>query len=323
MTETTAVLPSVAGQALSAPPMWAAMIAPVVRRLPRAKYRLMNWLCRRRRPTFVAALPGSKMGLRFEFNLHHDLAREVYFTGRYDAQEWALIRHFLGPGETFIDVGANIGYFSLLAADQVGVSGRIVAIEADPRIFATLSRIKALNPSAPITLKHVAIGAEDGTLRLAGFDDTQDNWGISRVVAANAPEAAGTFEVAARPLDSLLDELRIGTVDLLKMDIEGAELFALQGMRHGLSSGRYRRILLELHPPQLHEHGSNPIEVTRLLLAAGYRAQVVDHSVQTLRRAAYAGDVQAADVLRPFDPQAGFDAWPHLLLEAPGVSDTR
>jgi FkbM family methyltransferase len=323
MTETTAVLPSVAGQALSAPPMWAAMIAPVVRRLPRAKYRLMNWLCRRRRPTFVAALPGSKMGLRFEFNLHHDLAREVYFTGRYDAQEWALIRHFLRPGDTFIDVGANIGYFSLLAADQVGASGRIVAIEADPRIFATLSRISALNPAAPITLKHVAIGAEDGTLRLAGFDDAQDNWGISRVVAENAPPAAGTFEVAARPLDPLLDELGIGTVDLLKMDIEGAEIFALRGMRDGLASGRYRRILLELHPAQLQEHGSSPLEVTRLLLSAGYRARVVDHSSETLRRAAYAGDVRAEDVLRPFDAEAGFDAWPHLLLEAPGVSDSR
>ena len=86
-----------------------------------ARYRVMNWLCRGRQPTFVADLPGSTTGLRFEFNLHHDLAREVYFTGRYDAQEWALIRHFLKAGETFVDVSANIGSTStLLAAEQVG-----------------------------------------------------------------------------------------------------------------------------------------------------------------------------------------------------------
>ncbi len=319
MSQTTSALASLSRQVLAAPPMWAALAAPIVRRLPRAKYRVMNWLCRNRPPTFVAPLPGSKAGLRFEFNLRHDLAREVYFTGRYDAQEWALIRHLLGPGDTFVDVGSNIGYFSLLAADEVGPTGRIVAIEADPRIFAALSRITELNPSSPITLKHVAIGGEDGVLRLAGFDDAQDNWGISRVVGADAVSTANTFEVPSRRLDPLLDELGIGAVDLLKMDIEGAEAFALRGMRDGLASGRYRRVLLELHPAQLRDHGANPMEVARILLDAGYRAQVVDHSPETFRRAAYARDVQPQDVLRPFDAAVGFDAWPHLLLEAPGA----
>jgi FkbM family methyltransferase len=280
----------------------------------------MNWLCRNRRPTFVADLPGSKTGLRFEYDLHQILAREVYFTGCYCVQESALIRHLLAPGQTFVDVGANIGYFSLLGAEQVGPSGRVVAVEADPRIFATLSRIAALNPAAPIALEHVAVGAEDGTLRLAGFDDAQDNWGISHVVTGDAPSSSQVFEVPARRLDPLLDDLGIGAVDLLKMDIEGAEVLALRGMRDGLASGRYRRIMLELHPAQLHEHGTTSLEVTRHLLDLGYRAQVLDHSAETLRRAAYAGDVRPQDVLRPFDPDAGFDAWPHLLLEAPGVS---
>jgi FkbM family methyltransferase len=285
-----------------------------------AKYRVINWLCRHRRPTFVAPLPGSKAGLRFEFDLRHDLARQVYFTGRYDAQESALVRHLLGPGDTFVDVGSNIGYFSVLAADQVGSSGRVVAIEADARIFATLSRICELNPASPITLKHVAIGGEDGTLRLAGYDDAQDNWGISRVVGARTTSTASTFEVPARRLDPLLDELEIGTVDLLKMDIEGAEIFAVRGMRKGLESGRYRRVLLELHPMQLNEHGASPLDVMRVFSDAGYWARVVDHSPKVFRRAAYARDVRPADVLRPFDPEVGFDVWPHLLLEAPGAA---
>jgi FkbM family methyltransferase len=299
-------------------PAWARLAAPVVRRLPRGRFRAMNWLSRRPGPPFVARLHGSPRGLRFECDLRNALAREVFFTGRYEPQETSLVCRLLGPGGTFVDVGAHWGYFSLLAADAAGPAGRIVAVEADPRIHRTLARNFALNGLANAEAVHAAAAAEAGVLALDGFDEGQDNWGVSRV-AGVAGSAGARFEVPARPVDALLDERGVGAVDLLKMDIEGAEGLALRGMAAGLRAGRYRRILIELHPAQIRALGGDASDATGLLLDAGYRGWVLDHSAASLRAVSY-GRVPDEVPLRPFDPAAPLDAWPHLLWEAPGVA---
>src|SRR4051794_8745326 len=199
----TTAAPPTAPDPAPAPPAWAALAAPVVRRLPMAKYRAMNWLARRPAAPFVARLPGSARGLRFECDLRNVLAREVFFTGRYEPQETALVPRLLGPGGTFVDVGAHWGYFSLLAAGRIGPAGRIVAVEADPRIHRILARNLALNGLDPDRAEAVlaAAAAAPGVARLAGFDDRQDNWGTSRLLdpGTAAPGAAPAFDVAAAP----------------------------------------------------------------------------------------------------------------------------
>src|SRR5262245_56459678 len=115
-------------QPLSPPPLWADWSAKVVRKLPLARYRLMNWLARRPVAPFMASIPGPGQ-LRFECDLRNSLAREVFFTGQYEPQETVIVRSLLAPGETFVDVGAHWGYFSLLAAQRVGPTGRVIAIE--------------------------------------------------------------------------------------------------------------------------------------------------------------------------------------------------
>src|SRR5262249_9914683 len=156
--------------------------------------------------------------------------------GRYEPQETVLVRRLLAPGATFVDVGAHWGYFSLLAADVVGAEGRIVAVEADPRIYQTLARNLALNRLANAEAIHAAAAAEDVTLTLSGYDESQGNWGISRVVRGEGAGGAATFEVSARSVDALMDERGVAAVDLIKMDIEGAEGLALRGMEEGLRS---------------------------------------------------------------------------------------
>lgn len=302
----------------SAPPLWASLTAPLVRALPRGRYRAMNRLCRGTTARFVAPLPDSATGLRFECDLRNSLAREVYFTGRYEPQETVLVRQLLSPGETFVDVGAHWGYFSLLAAERLGPTGRVVAIEADPRVFAVLERTCALNQLDGLTAVHAAAADGPGELTLAGFDDRQDNWGLSRLVVDSEPgqggEAAVSYRVRAVALDDLLDEQGVGVVDLVKMDIEGAEALALRGMRRGRESGRYRRLLIELHPAALPAFGATAVDLVALILASGYRGYTVDHSPAAGRRAAYAANLKAESLLRPLDPAAPLDAWPHLLF---------
>jgi FkbM family methyltransferase len=302
-------------------PLWMKAAARVVRRLPFARYRVMNALATYSpvRGPFVARIPASSQGLRFECDLRNGLAREVFFTGQYEPQETCLVRALLRPGDTFLDVGAHWGYFTFLAAEAVTRSGRVVAVEADPRIYRILKTNLALNQLPHVSALHVAAAAEEGTVKLEGYDEAADNWGVSRV-RGEAQASAKAFSVPAKAMDAVLDELGVAKAQLVKMDIEGAEVFALAGMRRGLQEHRYERLLLELHPQQLQEHGHDPAELTRMLTEAGYRGWAVDHSPEATRRWAYARVLEPRMLLRPLSPGEPLDAWPHVLWVAPGVS---
>jgi FkbM family methyltransferase len=293
-------------------PLWLKGIAAAIRNLPRGRYPAANWLGRSvRSPPFVAEYPGdSGTALRFWCDLRNSLAREVFFLGTYEPQETLLLPTLLGHGETFVDVGAHWGYFSLLAARRVGDRGRVVAIEADPRIFEILKRSLALNAWTVVVPVHVAASDQSGELVLHGYLEAGDNWGISSVVGA---QNGSSFKVPARPLDSILDDLGVATVDLLKMDIEGAELLALRGARGGLGAGRYRRILLELHPDHLRTLGSSAAEVLRYVESFGYTSWAIDHSPATTRAVAYGRIRDPRQIVHRLD-SARLDAWPHLLL---------
>lgn len=263
---------------------------------------------------FAARLPAALGGAAFACDLRDMIAREVFFTGGYAPQETALVRAVLRPGATFVDVGANWGYFTLLAAHRVGAGGRVVALEPDPRLFALLQRNVAMNGLGMVDVVRVAAADRAGELQLAGYDAAGGNWGVSSLMADAAGER---FSVDAATVDEVLDARGVDSVDLLKMDIEGAEEMALRGMEAGLARGRYRRVLMELHPT-LHPRGAAvAADVARLLEAHGYRGWRVDSSPAATRRAAYSAP-DAHHLLQPLSSDAGGEAWPHQLWAAPG-----
>jgi FkbM family methyltransferase len=297
----------------SAPPIWASLSAAILRRLPLGRYRMMDWLCRESSARFVARFPGSHQDLRFECDLRNSLAREVFFTGCYEPPETKLIRRLVDPMGTFVDVGAHWGYYSLIMAEHVGSMGRVVAIEADPRIYAILERNVAMNNLPQVQPVHAAVAAVSGRLSLIGYDEHNNNWGTSRI-AGGSEASSASYEVPALSLDDLLDESGLDAVDLVKMDIEGAEALALAGMSAGLRRGRYRRLLLELHPVQLAERDTNPAAIIEGLLEMGYRAWVIAHSAEDVRRAAYSHQQAVDSFRRPLQWPEALDAWPHLIF---------
>jgi FkbM family methyltransferase len=276
----------------------------------------MSWLCRRSVPSFWARTSPEQGGHYFACDLRDSIAREVCFTHRYEPQETALLQSLLRPGMTFVDVGANWGYFTLLAAGLVGRGGRVVSLEPDPRLFALLRANLARNGLDFVAARQVAAADRPGTLHLEGFDEEAGNWGLSRLT--DRP-AAATFAVAACPVDALLDELAIDRIDLLKMDIEGAEDLALQGMQEGLKRQRYQRILLEVHPTLLAEKGRSVEDVFARLTGAGYRAWQIDHSPEATRQAAYARIIHPDTLLRSMEAVVKGDAWPHWLWSMAGL----
>jgi FkbM family methyltransferase len=301
--------------AQAAPPLWIRATRPLVRTMP-GRYRAIDWICRGRSDRFIADFrPGGSRALRFVCDLRDGIAREVCFVGRYGPQETRLLRALLGPGMTVIDVGANWGYFTLLAASLVGSRGRVVALEPEPRLFQLLDENVRLNDLSHVTaFRAAATDRSNVTLPLRIFDEASGNWGVSSVASAFAGE---TREVDGRSLDDMTGELGLGTIDLVKIDVEGHELAVLAGMAAGLAANRYRRLIVEWHPTLLPAPHAAMTDAFAGLSQAGYRGWWIDHTPERTRAAAYGGRVS----LYPVTTAASADPWPHTLWLADGEPD--
>lgn len=141
------------------------------------------------------------------------------------------------PGDTVVDVGAGIGSETLSLARQVGPAGRVLAVEAHPAVFVCLERTCRLNRLGNVATVACAASDRPGELRLTDLD---------RHISNTVLDAPGVgVAVPARMLDDLCAEHGIGTIDLLKMNIEGAETAALRGARRMLR--RTRHVCISCH----------------------------------------------------------------------------
>lgn len=303
-------------------PRWVSAASVMIRSLPAGRYRAMNWVPQRRGRPFWARLPADLGGLLFRCDLGDPLMREACLTGRYEPQETAILCALVKPGAVVADVGANWGYFTLAAAHLAGPTGRIVSIEADPLAVRTLESNVAKNALTQVTV--VAAAASDAdetiTVRRYGSDAHESsNFGVTLDGARKGNGGTG-LEIAARRLDALLDTAGVGDVDVLKMDIEGAEARALAGLGRRLAAGSIDWILLELHPTYLENQGSSAADLIARLESHGFDAWQIDHSPSVHRRAA-AGGIRAGSLLTPIS-RAGagrLGDWPHVLFGRRGV----
>jgi len=299
-----------------AAPIWVRAASTVIRRLPAGRYRAMNWIGKRRVDPFWMQLPADLGSLMYMCDLRDGLMREVCLTGRYEPQETALLRHLLRPGMTFVDVGANWGYFTLVGAHLVGSNGRVLSIEADPRACRALHANLAKNGISSVAVRNIAASDAAGRLRFQEYEsqarDT-GNFGVAQTTLL--AERGRQLEVEAQALDDLFDRERVDRVHLLKIDIEGGEAKAIAGLRRRLASHRIDTISMELHPYHLRDLGTSPAHVIAELRGHGYTPWRIDHSRAAHRAAASArGDIHA--MLTPLDgleEANDLGRWPHLL----------
>jgi FkbM family methyltransferase len=172
------------------------------------------------------------------------MPRCIYWFGVWEPLLSRWVEERLRPGDVFVDVGANMGYFSLLAARRVGPSGGVVAIEPAPPTFAKLTANLALNPRAAVRPVQAAVGAREGAVRFyrAAWNDAE-----SSTVARSGVEPAG--DVQAFPLARLLSDDEIARTRIVKIDIEGGEWDAVRGLAPDL--GRFPHdiaLAIEVHP---------------------------------------------------------------------------
>jgi FkbM family methyltransferase len=218
-----------------------------------------------RRPFAVPWLDNSKLFL-YPGN---ETSRSVFVTGRYEPNEFCLLQRILKPGMTFIDAGANMGLYSVFAARRVGPRGKVLALEPSAREFEILQKNVKLNLlTNVITIrKALADRASDVDLSVAPLGKS----GHNTLGAFGYDTALDHRErVQADRLDDVVYSEGLTRVDVIKMDIEGAEMAALRGAEETLR--QFKPVLLiELSDRSLQHQGTGSGEVLGWLEHLGYR----------------------------------------------------
>jgi len=149
--------------------------------------------------------------------------------GRIDATE-DIVKRLLGASDVFVDVGANVGTVTAVAALAVGPTGRVVAIEPHPSTFRNLERTVAVNGFTNVVCRQVACGAAAGSVLFSDERRKDDNNRVQTGAPSDRGRGPATVHVPSVPLGDVLRDLAVTRVDLLKVDVEGFELEVLRGM---------------------------------------------------------------------------------------------
>jgi len=220
------------------------------------------------RVTPHAGLRHSRVAGSYQMSL--DLAnaihRQIYMGCFANAMtRWA--KALLRPGGSFLDVGAHAGYFSLIAANRVGRNGRVFAVEPNPVVFATLRAHLTANAIAQVEACHWSLAERNGSVSL--HVPSTESYRDYNATLLRRPEWT-PIEIPARRLDDCLDEWGIERIDLMKIDVEGAEPRVLDGGGAHLASGVVRHAMIEINGPRLVEAGSSPAALVEDLAALGF-----------------------------------------------------
>lgn len=218
------------------------------------------------------------------------LTEVILDSGTYEGPESAVVRDLLNPGDTFVDVGANVGWYTLLAAKIVGAQGRVIAFEPEPRSFGYLKENVALNGLSNVTLVPKALLDKDGTIT---FFVHQSNKGAHSV--AKSADRPSAIEVEAVTFDGYAKTLG-GPIHLIKIDTEGAECHILKGMMQTLKAHAETKLLIEFIPRHLRAADCDPDELLSTLWDAGFRTDFVEGaSLLPIDRANYRPFVALVD----------------------------
>jgi len=213
-------------------------------------------------------------GLRVYVYPGDETSCTLFLSGLYEPNEFWWLSNYLMPGETFIDIGANMGLYALFAAKKVGPCGTVVAIEPSSREFAKLKANVELNELSNVRVLRVATSNHSGEADLLVAEEAHS--GHNTLGDFGYPIMAQRKErIRAMRLDEIVRELRLTRVDVVKIDVEGAEYATLHGAADALE--RFKpTILLEVSDRTLRRQGASGSQVWDFLLSKGYSINSFD-----------------------------------------------
>lgn len=197
--------------------------------------------------------------------------------GHYEADAKALMQGLVREGMTVFDVGAHVGHYTLMAAKLVGPRGRVYAFEPEPDNYAILAKNVALNGYANVICVPKAISDRTGVLTF--YLSHQGNDRHSIVGSPDASAHVSRCEVPAITLDQFSASIGWPRVDVIKMDIEGAEPMAIAGMAQLLRRSGDLNLIIEFAPEILRAGGTDPSAFLATLTSLGFTTAPVESDV--------------------------------------------
>lgn len=226
--------------------------------------------CRRAYTTSTDRVVRTRHGFRMQVDVADWLGRHVYVTGEYEPSTTCVVKALLQPGGTFLDIGANIGYFTLLAAKCVGPSGKVLSFEPVPYVRERLISNVKLNRYRHCNVRSEAISNEAGEVQF--YQGPADHVGISSLRKLDGE--CQILRVQTQKLDDVLpDDLH---VSMMKIDIEGAEFQALEGMQ-GCLGRCHPDLIIEVTRDYLQGMDHAPEDLLKILEPFGYRMFAIGH----------------------------------------------
>jgi len=203
------------------------------------------------------------------------IERAVFFYGSYEPHIISLLKRLLRPGFVVCDVGANVGCHTLMMAALVRDSGRVLAVEPHPDVYAKLVRNIRLNRLANVDAFRCALSSACGMSTLYAFREDEMNEGISSLSPASGRPPGVPITVNVRTLDELMGTLNHGRLDVVKVDVEGHECDVLTGATQSIT--RFRPHLVFEYVESIWQRcGRSFGDVRRLLTDLDYQLYSVE-----------------------------------------------
>ena len=240
-----------------------------------------------RLPWTLPVFPG--LGLRLR--CHPSSIIALHVVQRSEWHDWdtaKFITSFLRAGDTFVDVGSNIGLYTLPAARIVGETGRVNAVEPSPVNRARLTENLAINHLGDVTVVPCALGQEAGMLTFADDDALAH---VCLPAEVSDPAAVNGLQVPVQTLDAILPQ-NDDEIALMKVDVEGFEMSVFRGASEAMRAERLPVILFEMNH-SLHRYGLSDAEVFGFLRSAGYEIWRYHHDTRQLLAEPVEGDLVA------------------------------
>jgi FkbM family methyltransferase len=212
-------------------------------------------------------------GVKFRFSSRSQIAEEI-FANAFERVQRNLLDRLLTPGQTAIDIGANVGFYTCLLASRVGPRGRVVAFEPTPSTFELLRQNVELNAfESLVACRRQALSDRRGTALLQVYPEGEDvfnSLGPTTTFSSHGP--VGTVEVPTIVLDEVLAEVSNDQGCFIKIDVEGFQHQVLLGGRRRLSEMTNVSLMVELHEVTSQQAGHSTRQTLELLDECGFAA---------------------------------------------------
>jgi FkbM family methyltransferase len=233
--------------------------------------RIVRWLAPPTKCGHLRELCLVRDGLVFLANPTIPVDWHITFFGTYEPEIRTIFRAVLQSGGICVDIGANVGWHTLLMASLVGANGRVLAVEANPAMLKRLQDNLGANRLSQVEVVPFAMTEAEGEVEFYAPDASDPVSGTGRVIGTPSEATAGqTIRVQGRRLDTIIAATQIERLDLIKIDVEGFELPVLRSGEEAIAKFR-PHVVFEYNSEYAHRGGGTPAGTTEFFLRLRYR----------------------------------------------------